>query len=85
MIMKHTEKFFDFAYRAIIISLIIYVLSGALSIGGFVRDNTDNPESWLPSGMRLHKDNLTGCEYLGGKNGGLTPRLNKDGEQVGCR
>ncbi len=34
------------------------------------------------SGMSLHVDALTGCHWLGGKDGGLTPRMGSDGKQI---
>ncbi len=49
-------------------------------------DDTDAPPA--RSGMAVHRDALTGCEYLrlpapfGG--GTLTPRLDVDGKQI-CR
>lgn len=30
-------------------------------------------------------DSRTGCQYLESLNGGLTPRLDRDGKHVGCR
>lgn len=40
-------------------------------------DSTDTAEK--RSGMRLHTDALTGCQYLSVPFGGITPRLNSDG------
>jgi len=34
------------------------------------------------SGMRLMIDNGTGCHYLGAPEGGITPRLDKDGNHI---
>lgn len=45
------------------------------------KDDTDQPDG--RSGMILKTDALTGCHYLVYK--GITPRLNKDGKQVGCK
>lgn len=43
-------------------------------------DSTDNPPN--RSGMEIHVDHLTGCEYLEGGLGGLTPRLNRNGKPM---
>jgi len=40
-------------------------------------DSTDGESR---SGMSLHIDNMTRCHYLGGKNGGLTPRMTSSGK-----
>lgn len=37
------------------------------------------------SGLNVHTDNLTGCQYLSYMNGGLTPRWDANGGHVGCR
>ncbi|MFI2810177.1 hypothetical protein [Microbulbifer sp. JSM ZJ756] len=54
----------------------------AFFTGKFDRDSTDGQER---SGMRLHTDKLTGCQYLSVINGGITPRLSTDGKHQGCR
>ena len=45
------------------------------------RDDSDSLNS--RSGMTIHRDQLTGCEYLS-RFGGVTPRLDSDGKQI-CR
>lgn len=45
-------------------------------------DNTDDGK--IRSGLKPHIDNLTKCEYLSSSNGGLTPRLDKNGNHIGC-
>ena len=44
------------------------------------RDTTDPPGG--RSGISLYVDSLTGCHYLGTLFGGLTPRLDAEGEQI---
>lgn len=64
-----------------------------LAIGGFLAallytcqslvlpyDSTDGEGQ--RSGMSLHTDALTGCQYLSRLLGGLTPRLDRSGQQV---
>lgn len=47
------------------------------------RDDSDPPDG--RSGLRPLTDNLTGCQYLKTPGGGITPRLDGRGRQVGCR
>ena len=64
----------------LILFLVIYVIVGwifnALPFG---RDTTDGNKR---SDISLHVDAMTGCEYLGGKRGGLTPRLDINGNHI---
>lgn len=48
---------------------------------GYGRDSTDSVGR---SGLGLRTDALTGCEYLISPYGGLTPRLDMDGQHI-CR
>lgn len=34
------------------------------------------------SGLKLHTDAMTGCQYLSTSGGGITPRLDRNGHQV---
>lgn len=45
------------------------------------RDDTDPPDG--VSGMSLHTDHKTGCQYVA--KGGITPRLDGSGKHVGCK
>lgn len=58
------------------------VLGGVAALSGRSFDATDAPPN--RSGMSLHTDAQTGCQYLGGKSGGLTPRLSAEGKHLGC-
>jgi hypothetical protein len=49
-----------------------------------VGDDTDDRENNHASGMRLYTDYGTGCQYLRGGGGGITPRMDANGKQV-CR
>jgi hypothetical protein len=46
---------------------------------------TDDAAAEVRSGMRLHTDHETGCQYLSIRSAGLTPRLAADGSHMGCR
>ncbi len=48
------------------------------------RDDTD-PPGWSRSGMGLHTDERTGCQYLSRPFGGITPRLDGAGRHIGCK
>ncbi|WP_018184668.1 hypothetical protein [Kaistia granuli] len=43
-------------------------------------DDTDAPGE--RSGLRLHTDHGTGCQYLATRDGALSPRLGADGRQI---
>lgn len=49
-----------------------YFLSGMLLSGG-------------PPPATVVEDTATGCNYLVGQRGGITPRLGAHGEHIGCR
>lgn len=34
------------------------------------------------SGLKLHTDAMTGCQYLSTSGGGITPRLDSQGKQI---
>ena len=62
------------------IFIVVSTLVVLLPLG---RDNTD--PGWPGrSGMRLHIDAATGCEYLSNPGGGITPRVNSKGSHMGC-
>ena len=52
----------------------------------FFRDETDRAEWFAPrSHIGLSTDALTGCQYLRTSSGGLVPRNDGDGRQIGCK
>jgi len=69
-------------------SLIITLVAWAIVFVGFYYllpyDETDNRESRERSGASLVIDHGTGCHYLSKIFGGITPRLDKNGNQI-CR
>lgn len=68
--------------KYIIIALAIVAIAaiGACS----PRDDTDDLGG-KRSGMSLHTDALTGCQYLSVPLGGMTPRVDGAGRHVGCK
>jgi hypothetical protein len=62
------------------------LFAAAISNTPYGRDDSD-VQGWGGgrSGMRPMTDALTGCQYLGLSDGGITPRLDADGGHLGCR
>lgn len=73
------NKIINRLYGVAAVFLLVY-LALSLAIGMYSRDSTDSDQS--RSDMSLHIDAMTGCHYLGGKRGGLVPRLAESGYQV---
>lgn len=66
--------------------LCIIILGGLLALSEPPRDDTDQPDNKAPrSGIQPHTDAATGCQYLSTPLGGITPRLDAHGQQLGCR
>lgn len=60
--------------------IVAAYLISLLPIG---RDSTDG--AWPNrSGVEVVTDAATGCQYLRTPGGGITPRANGTGEQLGC-
>ena len=83
---KKKKTTFDHAYEVFrwlgLMGAIIWILSTLLCTP---YDTTDDELNSERSGLRLHTDNLTGCQYLSTFLGGPTPRLDAEGKHVGCR
>lgn len=67
----------------VMVAAIVIVFSLLFFPPPITRDDTDPPNGH--SGMSLHTDALTGCQYLGKARGGLTPRVDGKGKHVGCK
>ena len=63
--------------------LLMIVFFNWLSEAG--KDDSDPPEHGARSGLGVHTDALTGCQYLSYPKGGLVARYDSDGDHVGCR
>lgn len=48
----------------------------------FFKVGWDSTDGESRSGLGLHTDNLTGCQYLSSLRGGLVPRFDKDGTHI---
>lgn len=60
----------------------VFLIQGFLNLIGYGMDSTDGQKR---SGMALHVDNATGCEYLSVSGGGIAQRFDANGEHKGCR
>lgn len=63
--------------------LLGFAVTLPLAMCAMPKDDTDPPEG--RSGMAIYTDHLTGCQYLARPVGGVTPRLDARGRQLGCR
>jgi hypothetical protein len=61
------------------VALVILVLTLAWRFLPIGRDSTDGE---YRSGMALRIDALTGCHYLEGSRGGITPRVTANGTHI---
>ena len=65
------------------VAMVLAGIHFAGSMLGVGMDDTD-VSATKRSGMRLHTDALTGCQYLAANGGGITPRLDASGKHI-CR
>ncbi|USD59051.1 hypothetical protein J4N45_10965 [Vibrio sp. SCSIO 43140] len=73
-------------WKRVVFTLICIAIIGyvANSFGlGF--DETDNIEEGTRSQLTVRTDYKSGCQYLSYRDGGLTPRLDVNGQHMGCK
>ena len=68
---------FGFIILVAVVALIAYLVDKYDT-----RDDTDKPFPAKKSELILHIDARTGCHYLSTENGGLTPRLDRQGNHL---
>lgn len=85
MTLNETKAFTNWAVGHVLKGLLIFLaITIVVPLFPIGRDSTD--AEWpLRSGMKLHVDNLTGCQYLATTGGGITPRLSPQGQHFGCK
>lgn len=66
----------------VLVGYFLVVMVGKSPMG---RDDSDPGQWGQRSGLMPRTDSRTGCQYLEGTRGGLTPRLDHNGRHVGCR
>ena len=59
------------------------IVEGYKYLNGYY--DSDSTDGHQKSNMMLHTDQLTGCQYLSGVKGGITPRIGYDGRHHGCK
>lgn len=74
----------SYIHKLFLITVIVFILMAVYTHFTNKRDSTDFAEG-PRSGMRLHTDAFTGCQYLSFPSGGVTPRLTTTGGHLGCR
>ena len=76
-----SDGIFDAAARLAnsVLVCILLVLAFNLATGKFDKDDSDGEKR---SGLRLHTDALTGCQYFSSSSGGVVPRMDANGRQV---
>ena len=64
---------------------LIWIVAAGVFVAALSRcqptDSTDTSRSDR-SGLKLHTDAMTGCQYLSTSGGGITPRLDSQGRQI---
>ena len=64
---------------------IWFAIFWVISMTPIGRDSTDQSDWGYRSNLVIRTDALTGCEYLATSGGGLTPRIDGKGRQLGCK
>ena len=81
MTLNEAKQYTSWFFWRLTIFYFIVVLVGKTPIG---RDDSD-PSDWgARSGFIVRTDSKTECQYLE-TSGGITPRLDRYGNHVGCR
>lgn len=62
--------------------LAVIAFFAATAALNFFEIGWDSTDGKARSGLGLHTDNLTGCQYLSSPYGGLTPRVDKDSTHI---
>jgi len=72
---------YQFGWGLIQAAAVFFTFALVCTIATHRKDDTDS--SWgKPSGLKLYTDHGTGVQYLRSKGGGLTPRLDAEGNIV---
>lgn len=67
-------------------AISLYFAAALIGNSPISRDDSDPGGEWgKRSDVAVRTDALTGCQYLEARSGGLTPRIDSAGKQIGCR
>lgn len=69
----------DFTLYIAMIFVVGMIVGRVINATSWGRDDSDGEER---SGLRVHTDALTGCQYLATRGGGITPRLDTQGRHI---
>jgi hypothetical protein len=79
--MSYVEKLAKQLLSIIHVTAFILLAVLILALLGYGTDDSD-ASAWNRSGLKLHTDHLTGCQYFQAPNGGLIQRLDRDGRHI---
>ena len=74
------ETYKQFKKDVLIAVLVVLLISAIQAIFKIGKDDSDSSEK--RSNMSVRTDHKTGCQYLEGSKGDLTPRMQKDGRHL---
>lgn len=72
----------DLSWYIVSIFLATWLLSVTFNYFRVGYDDSDNHKAGIRSGVAVHTDNLTGCQYLSTRGGGITPRVTRTGMHI---
>lgn len=78
--MSEVEKLAQMLRRALILLGFVTFVISVSSMMGSGMDNSD-ASPMNRSGLKLHTDNLTGCQYFS-RDGALIQRVDRDGRHI---
>lgn len=74
---KIKDDFRSYILKVVLGGIVIFTVVSFIPVG---LDSTDNGTD--RSGMALHIDNKTGCHYLASQHGGMTQRVDRNGNHI---
>lgn len=84
MTLKESKEFANWlAFKLVMFYVLGSIIMYLINKTDYGRDDSDL-ENGARSGLQIRTDHLTNCQYFETREGGITPRLDKDGNHVGC-
>lgn len=77
------EKLCSLAHFIVTMAGLLIMIAGLLQWFGYGKDDTDSRTTNERSGLSLHKDYGTGCEFLR-RGDAIIARVDGTGKHVGC-
>lgn len=66
----------------VVLALVTVIVFGLSAMSKWQPTDSTDYSTSDRSGLKLHTDAMTGCQYLSTSGGGITPRLDRNGHQV---